>query len=96
MHEEVHTTGVPRSRPEQGRISLPGPMRGEVFRGQRQSLREDARGGAAEGWWVDTQLGDGRAQWDEVAQWHCMAARIQEGRRGASAKHCTIWERHTA
>ena len=38
MHRHI----VPRSRPEQGRVRLPRPLREQVLRGQRQGQREDA------------------------------------------------------
>lgn len=38
MHRHI----VPRSRPEQGRVRLPRPLRQQVLRGQRQGQREDA------------------------------------------------------
>ncbi|KAK4991368.1 hypothetical protein LTR28_001352, partial [Elasticomyces elasticus] len=63
LHTQMHPAHLPRSRPEQGRVRLSGPLRGQVLRGQRQGVGEDAGGGGddvAGGW----RGGDGRWVWD--------------------------------
>jgi hypothetical protein len=48
LHQEVHSSPVPRSRPQQGRVRLPRPLREQVLRSQRQGFGEDARRGRRE------------------------------------------------
>jgi hypothetical protein len=47
--QEMHPQPVPRGRAEQGRVSLPRPLRIEVLRSQRQSFGEDAKWRTGEG-----------------------------------------------
>ena len=58
VYEKVHSQLIPRSRPQQGRVRVSGPVRSQVLRGQRESIGEDAGRGGAEGrrrgrreWW---------------------------------------------
>jgi hypothetical protein len=60
MHRHI----VPRSRSQQGRERMSGPMCGQVLRGQCQGQREDAGRGAGKGWrwwrgnvWWNVDLG---------------------------------------
>jgi len=42
MYEEMYSARLPRRRLEQGRVRLPGSVRGEVLRGEYEGQREDA------------------------------------------------------
>lgn len=48
---KMHTERLPRSRPQQGRVGLPRPLRRKVLRGQHQGVGEDARRGRAKSCW---------------------------------------------
>ena len=50
LHQKVHPRRLPRSRPEQRGERVSGPVRGEVLRGERQGVGEDAGRGGAERW----------------------------------------------
>jgi hypothetical protein len=64
LHQKVHPAPIPRSRPEQGRVRVPGPLREQVLRGQRQGFGEDAGRGAGEaGRWVRLEGCWGGEEW---------------------------------
>jgi len=44
----MHTAAVSGSRPEQGRVDVSGSVCRQIFRGQCQGVREDARRGGTE------------------------------------------------